>query len=96
MSPSLLAGALMLGRAWADPRRSLPIGRVASLSRGRTRVGRRAGPGFLCYDSSLYQSMSFRRQIKKITKGDEVVPAATCRLLTNLSAEISIPSVINR
>lgn len=44
LSPSLLAGALMLGRAWADPRRSLPIGRVASLSRGRTRVGRRAGP----------------------------------------------------
>jgi hypothetical protein len=34
------------GRAWADPRRGLPIGRVASLSRGRTRarVGRLAGP----------------------------------------------------
>lgn len=39
-------------------------------------------PGFLCYDSSPYQSMSFRHQIKKkLTKGDEVVPAATCRSL---------------
>lgn len=69
LSPSLLAGALiMLGG------RGLTPDAVFQLAAWRRFLGAGLGPGwagspapgFLCYDSSPYQSMSFRHQIKKI------------------------------